>query len=175
MDSRRGSTSDRLVLTGTSAKGLTLKRTLQIPADGASLHTETHVQNGGNAAMDVVLQSRIDINPTKGLAPEEMDDVSMAFTGQDGKVIDKKLIDPELEPVGADTYTGPSRPDGEWKMVNQRAGLTLVNRFAKAQVERCYARWVAKNQNVVGLVLWSEKRSLAPGESMQLDADYLIV
>jgi len=82
------------------------------------------------------------------------------------------LIDPELEPVGADTYTGTSQPDGKWRMVNSRAGIMLTNRFTKAQVARCFVRWVAKNQNLVSFVLWSEKRRLEPGESMRLDADY---
>jgi hypothetical protein len=168
------STSFRLALTGTCAKGLKLNRTIQILADGASVHTETHAQNVGNAAIEVALQSRFTANPTKGPAPEEMDDVSIAFSGQDGKTIEKKLIDPELEPAGSETYTGQSRPDGEWRMVNPRAGLMLTNRFTKAQVERCFARWGVKNQNVVGLILWSEKRRLEPGESMQLDADYSI-
>jgi hypothetical protein len=103
-----------------------------------------------------------------------MDDVSIAFSGQDGKAIDKKLIEPEQEPVGSDTYTGTGRPDGEWRIVNRRAGLMLTNRFPKAQVERCIARWVAKNRNSVSLVLWSEKRRLEPGESMRFDADYII-
>jgi hypothetical protein len=167
-----GSQSFLLALTGTCAKGLRLKRTIQIPSDGASVHTETIVQNVGNAAIEVVLQSRFDASPTRGLASEEMDDVSIVFSGQDGKALEKKLIDPELEPVGADIYTGTSRPDGEWRMVNRRAGFMLTNRFTKAQVERCFVRWGAKNQNVVGMVLWSEKRRLEPGESMRLDADY---
>jgi hypothetical protein len=168
------STSNQLVLTGTCANGLRMKRTIQVPADGAVVHTENLVQNAGSAATDVVLQSRFDANPTKGMASEEMDDVEVAFSGQDGKTIEKKLIDPELEPVGADTYTGTSQPDGEWRIVNRRAGLTLVNRFTKTQVERCFARWGAKNQNVVGLVLWSGKRRLEPGESIRLDAEYVI-
>jgi hypothetical protein len=132
------------------------------------------MRNVGTAPIEVVLQSRFDANPTKGMASEEMDDVSVAFSSQDGKTIEKKLIDPELEPVGADTYAGTSQPDGEWRIVNRRAGLTLVNRFTKAQVERCFVRWGAKNQNVVGLVLWSAKRRLEPGESMRLDADYAL-
>jgi hypothetical protein len=166
--------NNRLALTGTSAPGLTLNRTIQIPGDGASLHTETVVQNVGNAVIDVVLQSRFDANLTKGLAPEEMDAVRVAFSGQDGKVVEKKLIDPEQEPVGSETYTGKSRPDGEWRLINVETGLKLVNRFPNVQVERCFLRWGAKNQNVVGLVLWSPKRRLAPGESMRLDAEYEI-
>ena len=139
------------------------------------MHTETLVQNVGSAALEVVLQSRFDANPTKGPVPEEMDDVSIAFSGQDGKALEKKLIVRELEPVGSETYTGTGQPDGEWRMVNPRAGLTLTNRFTKAQVERCYVRWAAKNQNAVGLVLWSGKRRLGPGESMRLDADYEVI
>jgi hypothetical protein len=50
----------------------------------------------------------------------------------------------------------------------------LTNRFTKAQVARCFVRWVAKNQNLVSFVLWSEKRRLEPGESMRLDAEYII-
>ena len=46
-----------------------------------------------------------------------MDDVGVAFTGQDGKPIEKKLIEPDLEPVGGETYNGSGQPDGEWRMV----------------------------------------------------------
>lgn len=169
------SQSSLRALTGTCANGLQLKRTIKIPADGAAIHTETIVKNTGNAAVEIVLQSRFDANPTKGPAPEEMDDVSIEFTAQDGKSVAKKLIEPAQEPVGADTYNGQSQPDGEWRMVNRPAGITLVNRFPKAEVARCFARWVAKNQNLVSLVLWSEKRRLAPGESLQLDAEYEVI
>lgn len=100
-----GSESSRLVLTGTCANGLRLKRILTLPADSASLHTETHVQNMGNATIELALQSRFDVNPTKGPAPEEMDDVSLAFAGQDGKTVEKKLIEPEREPGGGKPTT----------------------------------------------------------------------
>ena len=166
------SANERWVLTGTCANGLTLKRTLHIRADAASLYTETYAQNVGGAALDVVLQSRFDANPTKGPASEEMDDVSIAFTAQDGNTVEKKLVDPDLEPVGGETYSGSRRPDGEWRIVSPTAGFTLVNRFSKPQVARCFVRWGAKNQNQVSFVLWSEKRRLQPGDSMRLDAEY---
>jgi hypothetical protein len=169
------SSTHELVLTGTCAKGLTLKRTLSIPAEGAALSTETEVRNVGTASIEVVLQSRFDANPTKGSAPEEMDDVGVTFTTQDGKVIEKKLIEPELEPVGGETYNGSGQPDGEWRIVNPKAGLMLTNRFKKEQVARCFLRWVAKNQNLVSFVLWSQKQRLEPGESMRLDADYELI
>jgi len=164
--------SHRLVLTGTCANGLKLKRTLTCRVDGAALSTETEVQNVGATAVEVVLQSRFDANPTKGPAPEEMDDVSFAFTGQDGKTLKKKMIEADREPVGAETYQGQSQPDGDWRMINRRAALMLTNRFNPAQVARCSIFWVAKNQNIVRFVLWSGKRLLEPGQSMRLDADY---
>lgn len=166
------SPKDQCVLTGACSNGLTLKRTIQIPAERVSVHTETHAQNAGNGAIEVALLSVFSANPTQGLAPEEMDNVSIAFSTQGGKTIEKRLIDPALEAVGADTYTGSSQPDGEWRMVNPKPGLMLVNRFNKVQVERCFLRWSAKNQNSVSLALLSPKRRLEPGESMRLDADY---
>ena len=166
------SSAHELALTGTCAKGLQLKRTFQIASGGASVHTETHVQNVGTAAIEVVLQTRFDANPTKGPAPEEMDDASFAFTGQDGKRVEKKLIEPNHEPGGNETYQGQSQPNGELRMINRRAGLMLTNRFNPSQVARSSVRWIAKNQNIVVFILWSGKKRLEPGESMQLDADY---
>ena len=170
-----GSQNSALVLTGTCAKGLSLKRIIKIPSNGVLTHTETTVQNTGSTAIEIVLQSRFDANPTHGPAPEEMDNVSIEFTAQDGKSIAKKVIDPAQDPTGGDTYNGPSQPDGEWRMVNHAAGLTLSNRFPKEQVARCFVRWGAKNQNLVSFVLWSDKRRLRPSESMRLDADYEVI
>jgi hypothetical protein len=169
------SSAHEMVLTGTCAKGLAVKRTLSIPADGVALSTQTEVRNAGTDPIDVVLQSRFDANPTKGPAPEEMDDVGVTFTTQGGKAVEKKLIEPELEPVGGDTYNGTDQPDGEWRMVNQRAPLTLTNRFKKDQVARCFLRWGAKNHNLVSFVLWSQKRRLEPGETMRIEADYEVI
>jgi hypothetical protein len=171
-EAEASSTNDRLVLTGTSSEGLQLKRTLQFSADGTALHTESEVRNVGTEAIEVVLQSRFEANPTRGPAPEEMDDVAVSFTSQEGKTVAKKLLDPEQAPVGNETYNGVDRPDGLWRLVNPRAGLTLANRFATEQVARCILRWTAKNLNFVGLVLWSERRALQPGETLRLNADY---
>jgi len=50
--------------------------------------------------------------------------------------------------------------------------LVLVNRFPKEQVSRCFARWTGKTENSVTLGLWSAKSTLAPGETLKLEADY---
>ncbi len=166
------SNSSTLSLTGTCARGLRLKRTIQIPAEGASIHTETQVQNVGSAAIEVVLQTRFDANLTHGPVPEQMDDVSYEFRSQDGRTVEQKLIEPEKQPGGAETYNGKSQPAGEWRIINRRLGLMLTNRFDPAQVARSEASWIAKNQNIVIFVLWSGKHRLEPGESARLDADY---
>ena len=169
-----GAPGSRLTLTGTSAQGLELKRVIEIPSEGPLLRTETRVQNTGAAAVEVVLQSRFDANATQGLAPEEMDDVSFAFTAQDGKTVARKMMEANHEPVGAEDYQGQSQPAGEWRVINRQAGIMLTNRFNPAQVARSSIRWVAKNQNIVSLVLWSQQRRLEPGESIRLDAEYVI-
>lgn len=164
------STAEKLVLTGSCTNGLSIKRTFQI--SGALLQTETKVENSGTTSFEVVLQSRFDAQPTAGSVPEEMDHVRVLYTTQGGKPVERMLIDPELEPAGGETYIGADQPDGEWRMVNPPALIMLTNRFKKDQVARCFLRWTAKNRNNVGFVLWSEKRRLAPGEIMRLDAEY---
>lgn len=102
-----------------------------------------------------------------------MDDDFVTFRRQNGTLADLKLIKPAEEPVGVETYTGSDQADGEWRAVNRRTGRILVNRFPKEQVVRGLLTWTAKNQNRVTFALWSEKRSLQPGERLRLDADYL--
>jgi hypothetical protein len=51
----------------------------------------------------------------------------------------------------------------------------LVNRFPKDQVSRCFARWTGKTENSMTMGIWSAKRSLAPGKTLRLEADYEIL
>jgi hypothetical protein len=50
--------------------------------------------------------------------------------------------------------------------------LAVVNRFPKDQVTRCSLNWTAKADYRVTMGLWSAKRTLAPGETLKLEADY---
>ncbi len=101
-----------------------------------------------------------------------MEGSSISFRRQDGKTTQQRLIAAGQEPRGAETYDGAEQPDGEWMLSEAAPGLALVNRFPKDQVSRCFARWTGKTDNSLTMGIWSVKRSVAPGETLKLEADY---
>jgi hypothetical protein len=155
-----------LRLTGTYSNGLKASRVIGLRKNEPVLHTETALENHGDSALDVVLQSRC------VAGPRNIEESSISFRRQDGKTTQHKLIEAGQEPRGAETYDGAEQPDGEWMLSEAGPGLALVNRFPKDQVSRCFARWTGKTENSLIMGIWSVKRSLAPGETLRLEADY---
>jgi hypothetical protein len=159
-----GASPNEASLTGTCENGLRIKRRLRL--EGAVLHTETVLENGTNASMPAVLQSRWEVDPG------DLQTVAVRYRKQDGGTVEKALIEPEKMPAGSESYNGGDQPDGEWRVVNRRGGSIMVNRFPKEQVGRCSLTWTAKSENRVGLAVWSVSRVLKPGEQLRLEADY---
>ena len=155
-----------LRLTGTFANGLKARCVMRLAKDEPALQTETTLENGGASALDVVLQSRCVVGP------RSMDRAVLSFRQQDGKTVEQKLIEPGQEPRGSKVYDGSEQPDGEWTLVEAGIGPLLFNRFPKDQVSRCFARWTGKTENSVTWGIWSAKRTLAPGETLKLEAGY---
>jgi Domain of unknown function (DUF4838)/Glycosyl hydrolase family 67 N-terminus len=155
-----------LTLTGTCPNGLRLRRKIQLQGNDAVVHTETVLENTSRNPIEAVLQSRIETDPG------QLDDVVVRYRKQDGGAVEKQLIELEKQPTGTETYSGSDRPDGEWRVVNRSGGLVPVNHFPQEQVARCALNWSAKGENRVGLAVWSNKRTLGPGETLKLEADY---
>jgi hypothetical protein len=164
LEPQTGPTELRLI--GTHTNGLKARCVMRLRKDASVLQTETTLENGGGSALDVVLQSRCVADP------RNMDRATLSFRQQNGRTVEQKLIEPGQEPRGSTVYDGPEQPDGEWMLSEAGAGPVLVSRFPKDQVSRCFARWTGKTENVVTLGLWSAKRTLAPGETVKLEADY---
>jgi hypothetical protein len=158
-----------LRLSGVLANGLKASRLIRLLGDGPALHTETVLENSGASALEVVLQSRCVVGPAN------MDLGILSFRGQDGRTVQQRLIEPGQEPRGSKVYDGAEQPDGEWMVPQVGPGVGLVNTFSKDQVSRCFARWTGKTENSLTLGIWSAKRSLAPGETLKLEADYGIL
>jgi hypothetical protein len=163
-----------VALTGSCLNGLKMHRTLRLTDDDVFVHTETVLENSGPSALDVVLESRFEADPGT------LERVAVVFRTQDGKAVEKKLIQ-SVEPSSTrmdpgmqirKDYTGPDLPDNEWKLVNRTTGLELVNRFPRLQVERSFIKWGARADKGVILGLWSKKKTLAPSEKLRLEADY---
>jgi hypothetical protein len=156
-----------LRLTGTFANGLKASRMIRLGKDELYLQTETTLENGGAAPLDIVLQSRCETGPVH-MEPDSIS--SLWFTRQNGKFVRQLLVTPGQEPKGSVVFDGLEQPEGEW--FSDVRSLILANRFPKNQVSRCFARWTGKTENSLTLGLWSAKRTLAPGETLKLEADY---
>jgi len=155
-----------LVLAGTYPNGLKVRYGIQLQTEGAVVRTETHLENGGASALDVVIQSRCEA----GLRTPDL--AAVVFRSRARKPTEKRLIQPEQEPTGAAIYDGPERPDGEWRLVGAGSGLVLVNRFLVDEVSQSFVEWSGKAERSATLGLWSAKRSLAPGGALTLEASY---
>lgn len=155
-----------ITLTGTTAVGLKLRRKIQLIGDEARLHTETIVENASGKAIESAIQAQFDADAGR------MEDAIVEFLAADGNSVRKKLIVPEEQPAGGETYYTRKAPAGEWRIVNSSIGLRLTNRFTAEQVDRASLGWNAKSMSRVSLGLWSRKKALQPGQTLRLDADY---
>jgi len=153
-------------LTGTCANGLQMKRTVRLLADRPAIHTETTVANTGNSSIEAVLNFQCDFDPKH---PAES---AVIFRSQAGKAMRQAVLPPGEEPSGSQWYTDSDQPDGEWTLSGMEAQRAVVNSFPKDQVTRCSLNWTAKAESRVTMSLWSAKRTLAPGETLKLEADY---
>ena len=150
------SSAAKVVLKGTCANGLVLRRTLEL--DGRALKTGTTLENSSKDPIEAVLRVQSD------LEPGGIDQSMVRFKRVDGGSVEKKLIVPEELPNGSVTWKEGERPDAVWELSG-----AAVERFDKGQAARTLLSWTAKGRPRVTFVLWSEKKRLGPGEKVALD------
>lgn len=155
-------------LKGTSSNGLKMKRTIRLLGEKAGVHTETTVENAGSSAVDTALNSNYDFNP------KDLRESAVTFRSQEGKTVQIAVLAPGEEPDGSQSYAGSKQPDGEWTLTVPGARMAVVNSFPKDQVARCVVIWARRRSSPVTMNLWSAKRTLAPGETLKLEAHYKI-
>ena len=123
------------------------------------MRTAPVAENGSAGPLDVVLQTRAD------LEPGDIDQARVAWPKE------RVLIRPGEQPVGNETLKDADVPAGEWSL--RRAGMAEVtNRFDRTLAERATFSWTAKGGSRVTLGVWSKKRTLQPGERLRITADY---
>jgi len=64
---------------------------------------------------------------------------------------------------------GNLRPNGEWMLVDKRAGTMLVNHFDHGQVNKCLIHW---GDCSVNLELWSEERPVSDETPIMISHQY---
>lgn len=159
-----GRTATEVSLVGVCENRLMMRRRLWL--EGSLLRTQTVLEATGSEPVDALLRSQWEVDP----GPIEA--VSVGYRTQGGAREDKLLIQPERQPSGTEFYAGADQPDGEWIIATRTGGPTMVNRFAKDQVARCFLNWTAKSENRVGQGVASDRRTLRPGDHLTVSADY---
>jgi hypothetical protein len=155
-------------LTGTCGEGLKMRRTIRLLPDKAMVHTETVVENTASSALDAVLSSRC------GIVLKHLKESVLIFRDQAGKTVQKAVWSPGEELSDSQSYADSDQPDGEWTLTGVETRMAVVNSFPKEQVMRAYVNWSGRADSRVTMTLWSARRTLAPGETLKLEADYAI-
>ncbi|HTX38852.1 MAG TPA: DUF4838 domain-containing protein [Bryobacteraceae bacterium] len=164
-DVQPGAGENEVVLTGTSANGCQIQRTLRLIGETATLRTETTLINQGTRAIEAALMANIQV------APQDIETLALAFSKRDGSIVHRKLLAPEQRPASNGTYDSPDGPAGEWRIVDA-TGTKLTSRFDSQQAGRASYSWSGKGTPVVSLTVWSQKRVLNGGERIRLDVEY---
>ncbi len=75
--------------------------------------------------------------------------------------------DLRIKPGELSAGADPCTVTGEWRVTSR-----VVARTRPEEMDRCAIAWSAKGPGRVTLTLWSKKRSLQPGDSLTLGAEY---
>jgi Domain of unknown function (DUF4838)/Glycosyl hydrolase family 67 N-terminus len=163
-----GSSSDKVVLTGTATNGCKISRTLRLVGDEPLLETETKLHNEGDTPVEAALKATADVDPG------DMAAVALVYRKRDGSPVERKLVQPGRQPASNDIYDPPDAPDGEWTIVNHATGMKFTNRFQNTQTGRFALNWRAKGDDLTSIGVWSERKVLRHGDSIELKADYVL-
>lgn len=141
--------------------GLRLRRTVTLLAEGPGIEIASMVTNGSQKAVaDVVLRA----HPQFSLKAGQLG-LALQVTGKDGAW--SKL------PLKSETWlSGDQLPAGAWG-VDTDGGKRIVNEFDVSEVASCYL-YVSPSGDSYNLELFSQKKDLAPGETLALKHRYVL-
>jgi hypothetical protein len=78
-----------------------------------------------------------------------------------------KAADLRVQPGEQSAGSDACSVTGRWQVTGQ-----VVAEAPPGQVDRCSTNWSAKGEGRVTFIAWSRKRTLAPGESLELRVNY---
>ncbi|CAL5188371.1 unnamed protein product [Lathyrus oleraceus] len=158
---------ESVVLEGDIGGGLVLQRKIYFPKNAANIiqinsSIIAHSVGAGTGGFSRLACLRI--HPTFILLHPSESFVS--FTSVDGSKH-------EVFPDGREQiFEGRLIPNGEWRFVDKRLGLALVNRFNVNEVLKCIVQW---DSDTVNLELWSENRCVSEQSPIQISHQYEVI
>jgi len=161
--------TDRSVtLKGVLRNGLALQRKLELAPDGAVLTITSTLTNGSAQPVAACLRSHPEF------AVSSTEQCSVRVLKADGKTVTIKLANPSDPKAERDQWLRDDDiPAGQWEIVDAGTGLTLINRFERADVAQALLNR-AGHQSRVNLELFGREVTLKPQESVSLRQSFAI-
>ncbi|XP_031482012.1 uncharacterized protein LOC116252095 [Nymphaea colorata] len=158
---------ETISLKGDIGGGLVLLRCISLPKEkpevlriSSRIVAENLGPGSGGFSRVVCLR----VHPT--FTVQHPTEVYVAFTSMVGSKF-------EFRPESGDlTFEGDGRPNGEWMLVDRRAGFGLVNRFDKDDVQKCMIRW---RTGICNLELFSAERPVSKDAPLQISHEYEVI
>ncbi len=162
--------SDRgVTLTADLRNGLRLTRVVTLDADRPVVSVKSTLTNISDSTRAACLRTHPEF------AVKALTQASGRLLKADGSWETIKLADPKDPNAEVNEFIrGEDVPGGAWAVVDEAAGLAVVNRFQKAQVSQVLLNRSGLN-NRVNLELYSIEREIAPGETLTLEHSYEIM
>lgn len=148
--------------------GLRLTRRLELDGERARLRITSTLENVSGGDRDVCLRA----HPQFAVTSTAEASVHVR-RGDEWRVID--LARPD-DPTGEfnEWLRGEAMPDGAWAVVDSSADVALAQHFRPDEVSQCLLNWDGA-EGRVNLELYSEQRTLQPGESLQLHQQWEVL
>jgi len=160
--------ADTLTLKAALRNGLTCTRTVALSGKGKALTIETKVKNETQEPREALLAVRpqfaverfknISLQAKKGDTWRDLDLASW-YSGQ---LEDQKILANE------------EKPNGSWRLLMEGTEDVLEDTFNPESVSRCVCQWSVPDKRVE-LMLYSERKTLGPGETLSLAHSYRII
>ncbi|NPV47735.1 MAG: DUF4838 domain-containing protein [Armatimonadetes bacterium] len=163
----RSSTS--LTLQADLGNGLRLTRVVSLEPDQPVVAVSSTLTNISGSARTACLRAHPEF------AVRSLAQASARVLRPDGSWQTIKLPS-EKDPAAEvnEFLSGEDVPAGAWAVVDEAAGLAIVNRFERVQVSQALLNR-SGSQNRVNLELYSLERELQPGESLTLQHTYEVL
>jgi alpha-glucosidase len=157
---------DTATLAAKLQNGITLVRSIYLVPDQPTLKITTTLRNDTDSSRE----AQIRVHPEFSIG--SIKDILVEFHTRSGREIKHSLAELGKDLSGEQTYSADTRPSGEWSIVNEKSGLTVINHFDISQIEKCYLNWSEQDKNRLNFELFSVSKVLRPKETISISHEY---
>ena len=139
-----------IILRGTGDRGIEIDRRIGFTENGESVRTFSTARNNGPACVELALLTRLEI--------------------MTGSLENTQFLEPGKPSIGRADYLGSDVPSGEWRF--EKPGLLWTVRYPPVLLDRISVHWADRETQGIRLEMWSKRRAICPGETLQTEAEY---